>query len=539
MAIPIFNNGETIKTAAPQRTTLMPALRGVSVDARTLMGAVETPRLDASGAIAEGRAGAAIGAAVSGVGDVMGKMAQQQMHSVNLYKVAQANAAMVESQAELDGKIAQEKDETKWAGMAEEHYAGVKGTLLTDDLSPVAREQIELSHMRWSAGAVGQIRVASFKESNKKAGEHLLAGYHTAIANKDTPLAEKLAQQLGSGGFVGEDVATGLKIDAANKVKRVQKTEDAEVAETTSNTIQEAAYNHPEDTARDLMMQDGAGNYLWEPKMTFDQRAKLVLYAEQRSRTMERDEYEQIGDLIAKGKLKTVEKLGTLVSPRMSPTSIAELEQDILKRQDLSHKEVLKRSIPENAMALWREARDYKPTGDEDEDEWAGVQFRRKVKTLLPEGEQEDALARWKRTVNPRDIPIDADLNQQASNYATSVMASGAWGTWESVAVDANGKWIFDPVTGKVKMNIDRIALNKADAMRTDLKQHLQDYLKKTPKATATDLLAEGRRLIGGAAAAQAAPILIDAPDPLTPMDEYLPEDGVIEDSLFHKLPKY
>lgn len=378
--LPIFNNGETVKTRAPELTKLNPNVRGVSIDTGALFGAVNLPTLDASGAIAQGRAGAAIGAAVSGAGEVMGKMALAQAHAVNVYKIGEANAAMLSSQAELEASLAKEPDETKWGELAANHYEETKKALLDRDLSPVAREEIESNHLRWSAGGLGQVKVASARQSFSKAGSTYHSNYLNAVAAKNIPLAQSLAKKMGEEGYVPKDRATAMELDAPEHVEGQVKKENADASKQQSKGIEEAILQDPWQAKADLEATDPNNDNrpTFAPDLDAGERMRHLHNAKVAINAKKSEAIETLQDNIVMGQVddKRISELGPVV--HLSPVEVKKLIE--------FRAEFIKSATSKEPM-----------------DTAAALKLSAEIEKFNPEGmPEEEALQRW------------VDLKQQA-----------------------------------------------------------------------------------------------------------------------------
>ena len=370
--LPIFNRGETVKTAAPGRTALMPALRGVSVDARTLMGAVETPRLDASGAIAEGRAGAAIGAAVSGVGDVMGKMAAEMAHNINIKKVADAHNIMTAADGEIATKFQQEQDPSKWAGIAEEHHATVKGLVLTKDLSPVAMEQIEMAVNRWSAHGIAEAKVAAFRESTKQADDVLEANQLNAEAAGNWEAANAFTAQrertIGKAGVARLIADQARRKEIYENRKRVD-----EVKVATEEVVAKAAAHGQDEVIKDI--ESGKYKHLGPGDLERLRNAGQAVHADRTNAMMASVEngIAKAGESLANGNaddpgILTEAKIDAINSPFFSEHNKAQAKHYLAQQNDTTARNAAKLEREtngvRNAVVLRKQVMAYDPKTD-------------------------------------------------------------------------------------------------------------------------------------------------------------------------------
>jgi hypothetical protein len=146
---------------------------------------------------------------------------------VNEYSVYQAEAKMDELEYSIAEKIDSEPDERKWASIAETETEAARGVLLTDDLSPDAKDAIAARFTRWKVKTVGGTKVASFRQTKRKLTESLQAKAINATHAGNMDEVAAVTGRMVSEGLVGEDDAARMNIQASERRKQLD--EDARV----------------------------------------------------------------------------------------------------------------------------------------------------------------------------------------------------------------------------------------------------------------------------------------------------------------------
>lgn len=198
----------------------VPAL---SVDGGALGAAARVPMLDVEAAGQPGRAIAAGGTAMGQAADAMTQLAQKQLQMVNERKIYEAEAAMDELRSNIAARLVNEPDELQWESIAESEAEAARGVLLTDDLSPDARDEINSRFVRWKAQTVGQTRIESARESRRKLVSTKQAEVIRATHAGDMDLVRSLTQSMVTQGLIGADDAARMEIQAESRREQLDE----------------------------------------------------------------------------------------------------------------------------------------------------------------------------------------------------------------------------------------------------------------------------------------------------------------------------
>lgn len=223
----LYQDGRAIISRPGNGPVLSRGVPSLAVDGGALGAAVRVPMLDAQAAGMPGRAIAAGGAALGEASDAMGKLAAAQLRMVNEQRVYKAQTLMDEWKWRIAEETAKSEDETKWGDIAETETEAARGVILTDDLSPDARDEIEARFARWKAQTVGSTRVASFNESRRKLTEVKQAEVIRETYAGNVSGAEQNIDNMVSQGLLPADDGERMKIQA--RERRKQLDEDARV----------------------------------------------------------------------------------------------------------------------------------------------------------------------------------------------------------------------------------------------------------------------------------------------------------------------
>lgn len=170
--------------------------------------ALMAPQLDIQGERDRGRGAAALGAGIAGAGGAMQALGMKQLEAIAIRQAFEADKVMAEAEGEIADKLANEQDETKWVGIAQEHVGVVKGKLAEMKISQAARDNVDSNFSRWSMHRVSGVKVDSarhsiarakgemmeqlevFKQTGDEAGHEKVLGGLVALKYMSTPGAE-------------------------------------------------------------------------------------------------------------------------------------------------------------------------------------------------------------------------------------------------------------------------------------------------------------------------------------------------------------
>ena len=294
----------------------------VSVDGGALGAAARVPMLDVEAAGQPGRAIAAGGAAIGQAADAMTKLAERQLQMINERKVYEAEAAMDELRSKIATEVVQEPDETKWESIAESTAEAARGALLSDDLSPDARDEISSRFVRWKAQTVGQTRIESAKESRKKLVETKNAEVIRATHAGNMDLVRSLTQGMVAQGLIGADDAARMEIQAESRRDELVEKARRDGREETSNRFLQAVEADPWE-AKDAVEKG------YFPEWDESDKTRARAEAERAINARQRDVIQKVRDGIVAGAPDTddtgIEKWAK--TARLGPEDVAALKE--------------------------------------------------------------------------------------------------------------------------------------------------------------------------------------------------------------------
>lgn len=156
--------------------------------------------LDNRGDLALARAG-------QDVAGVLGAVAERQMDAINIQKVAEAEDKMLAHQAEFENWKTQNPDETTWVKGWQDFSRQANDDILSGDLSPDARSEIQSRLTRWQNRGAIQTGVASAKTSFAKASDTLESQAMRHADNGDLESANEIRTTMVQKGMIGPDEA--------------------------------------------------------------------------------------------------------------------------------------------------------------------------------------------------------------------------------------------------------------------------------------------------------------------------------------------
>lgn len=162
------------------------------------------PTIDARGFVAEAASVGAIGEGVEKVGQHMNNLAMAHFKAINDRKELEADAMMMNSQAELSAKLAQEPDTTKWEGIAAKHTAEAPKAWLTSDLSPDARERIEGKTLWFTTKMASNTKIMAAQAAIDQTKQHYLANMNNALESGNYAGAHAINDEMFAKHYAGE-----------------------------------------------------------------------------------------------------------------------------------------------------------------------------------------------------------------------------------------------------------------------------------------------------------------------------------------------
>jgi hypothetical protein len=182
-------------------------------------------QIDARGFIAEAQSAGTIGEGIASLGESASKVYQAQMQAIGRRKEIEAESMMVTASEDIAGKLAAEKDETKWEAIAIKEADEHGKMWLTKDLSPDARDAIEMRHVAWKAGIATEARRSSRLRSFNLLGETLNFKKAQALEANDFGTARAVVGEMQGHGIIHEGSAgmEMMKIGKAEKASGMER----------------------------------------------------------------------------------------------------------------------------------------------------------------------------------------------------------------------------------------------------------------------------------------------------------------------------
>lgn len=290
----LYQDGRAIISRPGNGPVLSRGVPSLAVDGGALGAAVRVPMLDAQAAGMPGRAMAAGGAALGEASDAMGQLAAAQLRMVNERRVYEAEAAMDEMRSTIAARLVNEPDETKWGDIAETEAEAARGVILTDDLSPDARDEIGSRFTRWKAQTVGQTRIESARESRRRLMEVKQAEVIRATYAGNVSGAEENIDNMVSQGLLPADDGERMKIQAREQRKRLDEEERTTVRDDNWNRFTASVEENPWE-AREAIDKN------FFPDFDEADKARARATADQAISRKQRDVLQQVRDGIIAG----------------------------------------------------------------------------------------------------------------------------------------------------------------------------------------------------------------------------------------------
>lgn len=457
----------------------------VSVDGGALGAAARVPMLDVEAAGQPGRAIAAGGAAIGQAADAMTKLAERQLQMINERKVYEAEAAMDELRSKIATEVVQEPDETKWESIAERTAEAARGALLSDDLSPDARDEISSRFVRWKAQTVGQTRIESAKESRKKLVETKNAEVIRATHAGNMDLVRSLTQGMVAQGLIGADDAARMEIQAESRRDELVEKARRNGREETSNRFLQAVEADPWE-AKDAVEKGYFPD--WDESDKIRARAE----AERAINARQRDVIQKVRDGIVAGAPDTddtgIEKWAE--TARLGPEDVAALKEF---RKNFAEKKASQAPMDRGKVAaLFGKITQYQ--GDEKTDPQAARwgELVQEAEILTAGGGKEGDLTRGALMQSiyqrhpfqeKRDPEVPEGLEENFTATIEAAAADGGFGVRDyrvqkKEGVDASGNPVF---TGEYELVKNPAAAQRRIRVQTELWKALKADMKANP----------------------------------------------------------
>lgn len=486
---PLFR--ESIKTAsnypAPPQTA---DLRGFIVDTRALQASAgAVPQIDPRGFIAQAGAGAAIGQAVSSVGNSLAEIQAKQMEAINIRKESEAIRAMDEEDAKILAAIKNEPDETKWHDIANTRIAAFRERLLDKEanpLSPVARaaivDRLDVWQSRRRAGIITQ----SADHSRQRAADEVNAQIIRSMDKGDYETPRQLARKAVEAGYFGADQEAKLEVairDHADKAAREERM---------NNTL----------TVARTQGREAARKYADEHGADAIEKEKLLSAADSVHRDMLALKTEELSNAIASGQITVPAEIDNWEpdNPTITPEVRAQYKAHLIQQNNAIEKERQRANAPENMSRLVSEIQNLDPEKATDAD---FVRLDLAVQSLpegyrrVPSQKLDIKLNRARSADNPDD-----DSVKLGDDILHSMLNAGKFGS-------------FDNGTGKDSKGNPAIGIENGEVSKRDPKQYQEAltrkakvggqfhrWIKANPKATPDEIQKQIYKLTGEPVAA-------------------------------------
>ena len=187
-----FLASPTSKVGAPGAPTLQGS-RGFRVGGLDYGNA---PQIDARGIAASMQEGS-WGGTLQKIGGRITDLVQAENDAINTRRVAEAEISMVAARSDIAAEVAaSSNDPDSWEGIATKRVAEIQKTLLTKDLSPNARREIELRALKWGSSVTGEMKVAKARRQFDLTGQTLQVAHSQAIEAKDYARANEAVEAM-------------------------------------------------------------------------------------------------------------------------------------------------------------------------------------------------------------------------------------------------------------------------------------------------------------------------------------------------------
>lgn len=233
--IPLFNQGAQPPSRAPRvRTPLAPTspvrIAMGNIDGGMIANFSSEPEANARPWLRQGQATAQFGEAIQQAGDVLNKLAMAKAETINRLDLAEGESAMAREFAGFE-KWKQETnaDPREWGAEWERRSEGLEKLAITDRMSPVVKERLAESILRFRARSSITVESEATRKLFEMDGERIRAQVITAADNLDLPGAYAAIEEGQSTGVIAADDAARMSINAREQVK-AKKREEAEGA---------------------------------------------------------------------------------------------------------------------------------------------------------------------------------------------------------------------------------------------------------------------------------------------------------------------
>lgn len=505
--IPLYQDGQAPRPPRrPNQPVTGNPASGVRVSIGSIADDLQQPLMDNRGAIAQGRAGEAMGQAVGQVGGIAYKLGMERMDAQNKIDVANAEMKMDQHAAAFEQWKTENPDPRGWEDGWKKHME--KFSPLDDKMSPNAREAASARFSLFQGQSA--IRIATDATKQTFANAKNLFGTRAQIAarNGDVEGVRKIFTENGKYFQPGED--EGMLDFASRSKERLDKQAEADAEKEKVNTAYQAALDDPKGF---LEKPDDFTTGL-DPQ----QKDALANQARQAIAQQHSDAVDALSDRMASGEFKTLADMRAAFPEELPPRTRKQFEDSFQRSQIPGMKAKLEADAPAN-FARFSDAVDAYNAQD-DKEGARYVQMNIAIKSALPESGFRKRLLNSlenKRT-GKGDFAVPEPLRQTARDIVTTMFEAEAFGKYKVASPVDETKIIDDPQKKAA-----------AQAKRGSVMIYMEDWMEANPKATPDKVFEVIRQMIAGNApvirstAAQAPPDYRPRPASTDPTRPNLP----------------
>ena len=430
------------------------------------------PQIDRRAFVQAAASRGAIGEGVQAAGQQLDKIAQVRFHAVNQRRVLEARSVMEMAEGDLAKALASEKDTSKWEGLAQKHAESIKEMVMAKDLSPDAREAIDLRHLKWTGDVVRNAKVSAANREVQLLNEHFNANFIRAVDAGDSDGARQIVQDWQTSGTLAEDQAVSKLIQINDKQKQAASNNafaalndptrrDVEgakaIIEAAPFTSDEKAaelaridathgVNQQRDEFQKLKIEDPAKAKLmlengYFAKIPPGDRAALMLEAEQFQAAYASDAFRSVKERIDLGQVKAGEKFDDPAFSQLTPHMKLELQTYLAKKERndaLNDGGLYEKAFTK--VSGYNPAKD--PSGREKAELEASLEIRFSGSYLEAlKGKLEERT----KGVKPDSVPL-ADAYEVLDKWA---LKDKRFGEFEKPKIGADGKPLFKKREGE------------------------------------------------------------------------------------------
>ena len=168
-----------------------------------------------------------VGENLQDLGGSLGQIGAQYQHAKNIQHIADAEISMDQATNDIHAKLAGDGIRDKpdaWVPAVQQHVNQVGQALLSNkDLSPLAKQQIQMRLLKWGTQLKGQTNMARISRQFDLTTQSLTSGYMDALNKRQYGKAQEAVDALQN--FIPEDRRAALKIGIQDQIKKDQTTD--------------------------------------------------------------------------------------------------------------------------------------------------------------------------------------------------------------------------------------------------------------------------------------------------------------------------